>query len=136
MDANVSPEQILVWKPDIIITWDCNLFAKVTQQPDAVWQAVPAVSNKSVYLAPTVPFGCIDGPPSVSRLIGLAWLANIFNAGRFPFDIVKDTRAFYKLFYQVHVSDADLATLVASDHRISRSARHALQLKFASFAER
>jgi hypothetical protein len=56
-----------------------NFFAKVTQQPDAVWQAVPAVSNKRVYLAPTVPFGWIDGPPSVNRLIGLAWLANIFN---------------------------------------------------------
>jgi len=111
--ANVSPEQILLWKPDIIITWDRNFFAKVTQQPDAVWQNVPAVSNKRVYLAPTVPFGWIDGPPSVNRLIGLAWLANIFNSGRSPFDIVKDTRAFYKLFYQVDISDADLATLVA-----------------------
>jgi iron complex transport system substrate-binding protein len=61
--ANVSPEQILLWKPDVIITWDRNFFANVTQQLDAVWQAVPAVSNKRVYLAPTVPFGWIDGPP-------------------------------------------------------------------------
>jgi len=56
-------------------------------------RAVAAVSNNRVHLAPTVPFGWIDDPPFVNRLIGLAWLANIFNAGRFPFDIVKDTRA-------------------------------------------
>jgi hypothetical protein len=43
----------------------------------------------------------------------LAWLATIFNAGRLPFDIVKNTRAFDKPFYQVDISDCDLATLVA-----------------------
>jgi iron complex transport system substrate-binding protein len=111
--ANVSPEQILLWKPDVVITWDRNFFAKVTQQPDSVWQTVPAVADKRVYLAPTAPFGWIDGPPSINRLIGLAWLANLFNGGCFAFDIAKDTRAFYKLFYQVDVSDTDLATLVA-----------------------
>jgi iron complex transport system substrate-binding protein len=52
-------------------------------------------------------------PPSLNRLIGLAWLANIFHGPRLAFDIVNDTRAFYKLFYGVDVSDADLGTLIA-----------------------
>lgn len=111
--ANVSPEQLLLWKPDIIVTWDRNFFAKVTQKPDGIWQSVPAVANKRVHLAPTAPFGWIDGPPSVNRLIGLQWLANVFNADRFAFDVAQDTRRFYKLFYQVDMSDADLGRLVA-----------------------
>lgn len=111
--ATVSPEQLLLWNPDIIVTWDRNFFDRVTRRPDAVWQSLKAVASGRVYLAPTAPFGWIDRPPSLNRLIGLAWLANIFHGARCPFDIVADTRAFYKLFYHVDVGDSDLATLIA-----------------------
>lgn len=111
--ANVSREQVLLWNPDIVVTWDRNFFDDVTQRPDPIWQSVKAVAEKRVYLAPTAPFGWIDRPPSLNRLIGLAWLASIFHGPRFAFDIVEDTRAFYKLFYGVDVSDADLGTLIA-----------------------
>lgn len=111
--ANVSPEQLLVWNPDIVITWDRTFFDAVTQRPDQVWSAVKAVQDKRVYLAPTAPFGWIDRPPSLNRLIGLAWLANVFHGERMPFDIARETRAFYKLFYHVDVGDADLETLIA-----------------------
>lgn len=111
--ANVSREQVLLWNPDIVVTWDRNFFDAVTQRPDPIWQSVKAVVEKRVYLAPTAPFGWIDRPPSLNRLIGLAWLANIFHGSRFAFDIAEDTRAFYKLFYGVDISDADLGTLIA-----------------------
>jgi iron complex transport system substrate-binding protein len=111
--ANVSPEQILLWDPDMIVTWDRNFHARLMLSKDPVWQSVKAVRNKRVHLAPTAPFGWIDRPPSLNRLIGLAWLANIFQGTQFPFDIAKDTRAFYKLFYHIDVSDTDLGTLIA-----------------------
>ncbi len=111
--ANVSPEQILLWRPDIVVTWDRRFFEKVNRQPDTTWQTVPAVVNKRVHLEPNVPFGWIDGPPSVNRLIGLAWLANVLHGDRFPFDIRRETRAFYKLFYHVDLGDAELETLIA-----------------------
>lgn len=110
--ANVSPEQLLLWNPDIIITWDRNFHAKV-MKGDPLWQDLKAAREGRVYLAPTAPFGWIDRPPSINRLIGLPWLANIFHGERFAFDIREDTRAFYKLFYHVDVSDADLQTLIA-----------------------
>jgi iron complex transport system substrate-binding protein len=66
-----------------------------------------------VHLAPTAPFGWIDRPPSINRLIGLRWLANLFHGARFSFDIHQDTRTFYKLFYHIDVTDADLGTLIA-----------------------
>lgn len=111
--VNVSPEQLLLWNPDIIVTWDRNFHAKVMKGSDPLWQGLKAVREGRVYLAPTAPFGWIDRPPSINRLIGLPWLANIFHGDRFPFDMREDTRAFYKLFYHVDVSDADLQTLIA-----------------------
>lgn len=111
--ANVSPEQILLWNPDIIVTWERSFHAKLIGNTDSLWKDVRAVKEGRVYLAPTVPFGWIDGPPSVNRLIGLPWMANIFHGDRFAFDIREDTRAFYKLFYHVDITDADLQTLIA-----------------------
>lgn len=111
--ANVSPEQILLWKPDVVVTWDRNFFDTAITSADGVWQSVPAVRNKRVYLAPTAPFGWIDGPPSVNRLIGLAWLAHLLHGERFPFDIRQETRKFYKLFYHVDLADNDLETLIS-----------------------
>lgn len=111
--VNVSPEQLLLWNPDIIVTWDRNFHTKVMKGNDPLWQGLKAVREGRVYLAPTAPFGWIDRPPSINRLIGLPWLANIFHGDRFPFDMREDTRAFYKLFYHVDVSDPDLQTLIA-----------------------
>lgn len=111
--VTVSPEQVLLWNPDIVITWDRNFFDRVTTRPDPIWQSVKAIANKRVHLAPTAPFGWIDRPPSLNRLIGLAWLAHLFHGERFAFDIAKDTRAFYRLFYHVDIADKDLETLIA-----------------------
>lgn len=111
--ANVSPEQILLWRPDIVVTWDRNFFDQMVKSPDEVWATIPAVANKRVHLAPTAPFGWIDGPPSVNRLIGLAWLAHLLHGERFPFDIRAETRKFYKLFYHVDLADKDLEALIA-----------------------
>ncbi|MCL4766581.1 MAG: iron ABC transporter substrate-binding protein [Hyphomicrobiaceae bacterium] len=111
--VNVSPEQVLVWNPDIIVTWDRNFHARVRAQTDPLWASVQAVQEGRVYLAPTAPFGWIDRPPSINRLIGLAWLANLFHGDRFPFDFRQETRKFYKLFYHVDVNEAELDTLLA-----------------------
>ena len=111
--ANVSPEQILLWKPEIVVTWERRFFQSVSQRPDPIWQSHPAVRDKRVHLAPTAPFGWIDGPPSINRLIGLGWLANVLHGDRFPFDLRQEARGFYKLFYHVDLSETDIETLIA-----------------------
>ena len=40
-----------------------------------------------VHLSPKLPFGWVDFPPSVNRLIGLWWLAKILYPERFPEDL-------------------------------------------------
>ena len=71
--VRASMEQVIVADPEIILTWDRNFFERVGKDP--LWAGIRAVRENRVYLAPTAPFGWIDRPPSLNRVIGLKWLA-------------------------------------------------------------
>jgi iron complex transport system substrate-binding protein len=109
--ATVSMEQVLVWNPDIIVTIDPDFAASVRTDPQ--WSAVAAVRAGRVHLSPTLPFGWVDFPPSVNRLIGLWWLAKILYPAQFPEDMAALTRDFYTRFYHVTPSNADIARVLA-----------------------
>lgn len=109
--AAVSIEQVLVWNPDIIVTIDADFAANVRNDPQ--WASVAAVRAGRVYLSPTLPFGWVDFPPSVNRLIGLWWLAKILYPAHFPEDMQALTHDFYTRFYHVTPSDADVARVLA-----------------------
>jgi iron complex transport system substrate-binding protein len=83
--AIVSIEQVLLWNPDVIVTIDRDFAAAVRHDP--VWAAVAAVRTGRVHLSPKLPFGWVDFPPSVNRLIGLWWLAKILYPEQFPEDL-------------------------------------------------
>jgi iron complex transport system substrate-binding protein len=104
--ANVSIEQVLVWNPDVIITIDQDFAANVRRDP--AWIGVAAAQTGRVHLSPKLPFGWVDFPPCVNRLIGLWWLAKILYPERFPEDLRALTRDFYSRFYHVTPSDAQL----------------------------
>jgi iron complex transport system substrate-binding protein len=104
-------EQVIAADPDVIVTWDRNFFGKVFDDP--LWAGIKAVRERKVYLAPTAPFGWIDRPPSLNRVIGLKWLAGLFYPDRLSQDLRETTRSFYRLFYHVDPSDTELDTLIA-----------------------
>jgi iron complex transport system substrate-binding protein len=104
--ATVSVEQVLAWNPDIIITIDRDFAAYVRSDPQ--WAEVAAVRAGRVHLSPKLPFGWVDFPPSVNRLIGLWWLGKILYPDHFPEDMRELTRDFYTRFYHVTPSDADI----------------------------
>ena len=109
--AVVSLEQVLLWNPDIIITIDSAFAASVRTDP--LWAAVAAVHAGRVHLSPKLPFGWVDFPPSVNRLIGLWWLAKILYPAQFPEDIRALTRDFYGRFYHVTPSEAQIERVLA-----------------------
>ena len=108
--VNASMEQVIVANPDTIVTWDRNFFATV--QDDPMWQGIDAGQKGRVYLSPTAPFGWIDRPPSLNRMMGLHWMAGLMYPDRWEGDLREDTRAFYKLYYHVDLSDDDLERLL------------------------
>lgn len=108
--VRLTMEQLLVADPEIIVTWDRNFYRSVWRDP--LWAQVSAVKTGRVHLSPTLPFGWIDRPPSLNRLIGLKWLAQLLFPQRFDFDLAAETRRFYRLFYHVELSDRDLDRLL------------------------
>jgi iron complex transport system substrate-binding protein len=109
--AVVSVEQVLAWNPGIIITIDRDFAANVRSDPQ--WADVTAVRDNRVHLSPKLPFGWVDFPPSVNRLIGLWWLAKILYPEHFSEDMRELTRDFYSKFYHVTPSDADIDRVLA-----------------------
>src|ERR1700730_4361063 len=108
--VNVSLEQILQWNPDTIITTDRNFTDQM--KAGSPWTNVEAVRRGRVFLSPSLPYGWIDGPPSLNRILGLQWLFRAVFLDRFQSDIRNEARNFYKLFYQVDVTDAQLDGLL------------------------
>ena len=80
---------------------------------DPVWAPVKAVQTGRVHLSPRLPFGWVDFPPSVNRLIGLWWLAKVLYPAQFPEDLRPLTRDFYKRFYHLTPTDAQIDSVLA-----------------------
>jgi iron complex transport system substrate-binding protein len=58
--------------PDLLIFSDPAM--RATLENPGPWSAVRAVRQGRAYVAPAMPFGWMEEPPSVNRLLGLAWL--------------------------------------------------------------
>jgi len=108
--VTVSLEQVLQWNPDTVVTMDRSFIAEAKTSP--AWKAVAAVQNNRVFLSPSSPYGWIDSPPSLNRLLGLQWLGRVFFPQNLNSDIRGEAKEFYRLFYQVELSDAELDRLL------------------------
>jgi iron complex transport system substrate-binding protein len=72
--GRVTREQVAAWDPEAIVTLD-PAFARAAAA-DPVWRRRRGGGRRSLLLLPSIPFGWIDRPPSVNRLLGCAWLAD------------------------------------------------------------
>jgi iron complex transport system substrate-binding protein len=109
--ANVSIEQVLLWNPEVIVTIDQDFAATVLSDP--TWAPVAAVRARRVHLSPKLPFGWVDFPPTVNRLIGLWWLGKILYPDLFPEDLRELTREFYARYYHVTPDAAQIDRVLA-----------------------
>ena len=57
--------------PDLLVFADLGMRATVGSEP---WQSLRAVREHHVLIAPAQPFGWVEAPPSINRLLGLLWL--------------------------------------------------------------
>ena len=108
--TEVSLEQILSWRPDVIFAASPK-FAKAVRT-DPLWAGLEAVKAGRIHVAPAMPFGWIDSPPGVNRLIGVAWLEHMLYPEAFPVALDDEVKAFFKLFYQVELNSEELETLL------------------------
>jgi iron complex transport system substrate-binding protein len=116
--TQTSLEQILSWNPDMIIAASPKFAASAGKDP--LWANIAAIKAGNLFVAPDLPFGWIDSPPAINRLIGIAWLEKLFYPDTFKSDLAAETRDFYKLFYQVDLTDEQVATLTKGAVKASK----------------
>ncbi|MBI6339943.1 iron ABC transporter substrate-binding protein [Proteus sp. PR00224] len=99
--TDVSPEQLLMWNPEIIITQDENAYQQITQS--SVWNSIQAVKNNKVLLFKGLPFGWLDGPPGINRLMGMRRLQSHFDV-RIEKQTTQDLQNYFAHFYHTQLS--------------------------------
>ena len=72
--GRVTREQVVAWDPEALVTLDEG-FARMALRSE-VWRRRLNGQFRRILLLPDKPFGWIDRPPSVNRLLGCAWLAS------------------------------------------------------------
>ncbi len=117
--SQVSPEQLAAWDPDVIIACHDQGFAGNAGTYQAVltdprFATLRAVKERKVYEIPYKPFNVTDRPPSVNRIIGVKWLANLLYPEIYNYDMKKEFRDFYKLFYNIDLSDDQLDEILTN----------------------
>jgi hypothetical protein len=104
----ISRDDLLAWDPEIIIAEQRAFYDAMRRGS----RRLAAVRNKRVYLAPSTPFGWIDDPPGVNRLIGLYWLSALFYPDNTQEDLRTTVCDFYGKFYGIKLTNGQLEALV------------------------
>jgi len=107
--AVVTLQQLRVWNPEVILVQDPAFFVAVQRNP--AWLTLAAVRNKKVFLEPFEPFGWIDDPPGVNRLIGLYWLSQLLYPSGSQDDLRQLMADFYEKFYGIKLSDKQIEAI-------------------------
>jgi iron complex transport system substrate-binding protein len=108
--VQVNFEALLAADPDVIVTWDRQFYDSHRDSP--LWSRMRAVEEGQVHLSPVLPFGWIDRPPSLNRIIGLDWMAATFYPDLYQIDLRERAREYYRLWYHLDLSDDQLARLL------------------------
>jgi len=124
--VRVRRDQIFASNPQIIIAEQRSFYTAL--QRDRAWRGLAAVAKKRVYLAPADPFGWIDDPAGVNRIIGLPWLTALFYPDVYQEDLRASVREFYDKFYSVKLTDGQLETLVRSAEARPGETRRAIDV--------
>ncbi len=109
--TQVSMENLLRWQPDIILVQEAVTADFIRRDP--LWQGVKAVAEQRILFLSGLPFGWLDAPPGINRLLGLRRLhARLDPAINRQFK--SDIQHYAQLFWHCPLSDADYQKLVAS----------------------
>lgn len=109
------------WDPDVVIMLSDEgkspqrLYNRLRTDP--FWSRLKAVRDNAVFEPPAAMYNWFDRPPSVNRLMGLIWLTNLLYPEWFGWDLVRETREFYKLFYRMDLGPKQVETLLGPSLR-------------------
>ena len=117
--VNVDMEQVLLWNPQVVITSyamshnvDGDEVFRLIEEGNRSWAEITAIQERRVYNTPSYPYNWQDMPPSINRFMGITWLGNLLYPKVFVCDIRQKTKEFYRLFYQIELSEEQVDKLL------------------------
>lgn len=116
--SEVSIEQLLIWNPDLIISWDDErggYYSEIFKDP--AWKSIKAVEDKEVYEIPNQPFNWFDRPPSVNRVLGIRWIGNLLYPEVYDYDMRDEVKEFYDKFYHYQLNEEEIDGLLKNTIR-------------------
>lgn len=72
--GRISREQVAAWDPEVLVTVSPAFAAAARNDP--VWRTRRNGERRRLLRLPDQPFGWVDRPPSLNRLLACAWLAD------------------------------------------------------------
>lgn len=78
-----------------------------------IWQNIQAVKQQQVLLFTGLPFGWLDGPPGINRLIGMRRLQSHFDS-RIKEIALYDLQHYFSHFYHTQLSTEQCQQLLRS----------------------
>jgi iron complex transport system substrate-binding protein len=115
----VSPEQIVAWDPDFILTGAATHSrgnsAQTLLRNSAAYAQLKAVQTDRVIAIPQLPFSFCDRPPGLNRFLGIQWLANLFYPRYYDVDMVEVVREFYAKCYWRPLSKEQALRILAGE---------------------
>jgi iron complex transport system substrate-binding protein len=117
--VTVSPEQLYIWNPDVILVWSkgaeqLSTWRAIVNNP--IWQGISAVKKGRVVQVPWLPLSWFDRPPGSNRIIGIIWLAQELYPEVYHFDLPTITKEYFLKFYHTEISDEDVKGLLDMAH--------------------
>jgi iron complex transport system substrate-binding protein len=109
--APASPEQVRASDPDWILATDPAFLTHA--QADPAWRVIRAVHQGRLVPVPDLPFGWLDAPAAVNRLLALVWLPVLF--GVVPAEtLAPRIEAFHATFYRRRPTAEQMRRLLAA----------------------
>ncbi len=107
---NVSPEQILLWDPDVIVIASYGTVTPATYLDDPVFQGIRAVKTGRVYKMPQLLFAWDN--PIPESVLGIIWLAELLHPGSLPMTLGEYAVMIYHDFYGVELTAEEVASII------------------------
>lgn len=114
----ISMEQVIKWNPDIIVlgtSGDNGIHTEVNKiYNDPKWKDISAVKNHRIYVNPNGMYMWDRNCPE--EALQIQWAAKTFWPELFKkLDVVKETKAFYKKFFNYKLSDEDAERILKAE---------------------
>lgn len=107
---DVSPEQILLWDPDVIVIASYGAVTPASYLDDPVFQGVGAVKAGRVYKMPQLLFAW--DTPIPESVLGVLWLADLLHPGSALGQLRTFVLHFYQEFYGVGLTEEEVRSII------------------------